>query len=224
MIEVVGFIFSVIGLIIAFQAPRQALLRWLPFRRSPMESGMPAIAIENLVWQRGLQTYELSFRLSNRNSAGTSAISRCIFLEVFAVRPHSLEIDKVFYGAPIRQVKGESSVYNIGPKVGLWELFREPRTFPANEVEDFHVSLRFKDGFAYAVRVGIDWYPLNDTENAKHRDVSEFVAVCSPIESRSAPTHEEEYAPPISFVNIAVPLANFAEFDKVEFREPANEA
>jgi hypothetical protein len=224
MIEVLGLILAVLGILLAFQAPRQFILNWLPRSAPAKEAGLPVVSVGVVEWQRGLQTYDLSFRISNRNTSGTPAISRCIFLEVFAVRQHPLEIDKVFYGAPVTQVKGESSLYNIRAKVGLWTLFREPRTFPPNEVEDFHVTIRFEDGFAYAVRVGMDWYSLDDTTQSKKRELSGFFAVCSPLESRSAPSETDDYIPPTSFVNRAVPLKSSADFDQVNFGDPANDA
>lgn len=224
MIEAVGIVLAIVGVLLAFQAPRQRILGWLPVSSSPKELGKPLLIVEDIRWKRNLRTYDLSFRIFNRNSSGTSAVSRCIFLEVFAVKHHPLTIDRVFYGAPITQVKGEKDVYNIGARVGLWELFREPRTFPPNEVEDFHATIRIEDGFAYAVRVGIDWHPLDDVARTKHRDVSGFFALCSPAESTSAPSDSGSYIPPISFVNSAVSLASSSDFDLVTFGDPADDA
>ena len=224
MIEALGLVLAVVGVLLAFQAPRQAILGWLPFTKPAAETGHPLISVERLDWGRNLFTYQLTFRITNRNSAGTSALSRCIFLEVFSVRPHTQKYHRVFYGAPINQAKGESDVYHIKPKIGLWELFRQPRTFPPNEVEDFCVELRFQDGFAYAVRVGIDWFRLNDPNETIHRDTSPMFAVCSPAEPRSAPPLQSEYTPPISFVNSAVPLECSSAFERVSFGDPQDDA
>lgn len=224
MIEVVGLLLAIVGVFLAFQASRQLILGWFPTGSSAKELGKPLMIVESIRWKRNLRTYELRFRIFNSNSSGTSAVSRCIFLEVFAVKPHPLTIDKVFYGAPISQIKGEKDVYNIRAKVGLWELFREPRTFQPNEVEDFHATVRIESGFAYAVRVGIDWHPLDDVAKTKHREVSCFFALCSPAESTSAPSDQDSYVPPISFVNSAVSLASSSDFERITFGDPADDA
>nr|VFK30715.1 MAG: hypothetical protein BECKMB1821G_GA0114241_106926 [Candidatus Kentron sp. MB]VFK34264.1 MAG: hypothetical protein BECKMB1821I_GA0114274_106625 [Candidatus Kentron sp. MB]VFK76624.1 MAG: hypothetical protein BECKMB1821H_GA0114242_106527 [Candidatus Kentron sp. MB] len=161
------------------------------------ENNKSSLEIEIVNFKENLDDYQVHIRIYNALAIGKTAIFTRLFVEVESISDHDFQMSKVFYGAPIGKIEIEKDkVFHFRPIVAKWEIYKEDRKFPPNEVEDFEFKFSIENGKVYTLRFGATWYIPGDKTIRKSFSKN-WYTVGSPEDIG----YSDTYSPPHSFID-----------------------